>query len=475
MNRVNADILKKFPPPDEQAADRMIDAALEKFNRKIVVLDDDPTGIQTVHGVSVYTSWDENTFRDAFWEPNNMFFILTNSRALPKSETSALHREIGRTISKISEESGKEYVLLSRSDSTLRGHFPPETSALRESIEAVSGKRFHGEILAPFFKEGGRFTIGNTHYVSENGMLTPAGQTEFARDESFGYKSSDLGEYVEEKTNGAYKKSDCIYIPLEELRSGNIGTVTNRLMQADGFRKVIVNAAEYADMKVFIAAYAEAVLREKEFLFRCAAAVPKVLGAIADAPLLSRKQLIDDDNKNGGIVLIGSHVQKTTRQLEAARALLYDSLECIEFDQHLITVENGLNEEVNRVVSLTEKNIRSGKNVIVYTKREKFELHNGGANEQLIVSSKISGAVTGIIGRLKTRPRFIIAKGGVTSSDVGTKALRVKKATVLGQVKPGIPVWLTGAESKFPGLPYIIFPGNVGSDDTLKEIIEELL
>ena len=76
---------------------------------------------------------------------------------------------------------------------------------------------------------------------------------------------------------------------------------------------------------------------------------------------------------------------------------------------------------------------------------------------------------------LSIRPGFIIAKGGITSSDVGTKALRVRRATVLGQVRPGIPVWLTGPESKFPEMPYIIFPGNVGEITTLREVVELLL
>ena len=66
-------------------------------------------------------------------------------------------------------------------------------------------------------------------------------------------------------------------------------------------------------------------------------------------------------------------------------------------------------------------------------------------------------------------------KGGITSSDVGTKALAVKKARVLGQIQPGIPVWQTGAESRFPGTPYVIFPGNVGEDGTLKAAAEVLL
>ena len=44
----------------------------------------------------------------------------------------------------------------------------------------------------------------------------------------------------------------------------------------------------------------------------------------------------------------------------------------------------------------------------------------------------------------------------------------------MGQIQPGIPVWKLGPESRFPGLPYIIFPGNVGSDDTLKKVVKIL-
>ena len=60
------------------------------------------------------------------------------------------------------------------------------------------------------------------------------------------------------------------------------------------------------------------------------------------------------------------------------------------------------------------------------------------------------------------------------SSDIGTKALKVTCATAMGQILPGIPVWQTGAESTFPGLPYVIFPGNVGKADSLKLIVEKL-
>ena len=137
--------------------------------------------------------------------------------------------------------------------------------------------------------------------------------------------------------------------------------------------------------------------------------------------------------------------------------------------------ENGLEKEVERTVKAAEEKILSGRTVVIYTSRQLLAPENMTPEEKLHISVKISNAVTSIIGKLSVKPKFIIAKGGITSSDVGTKALRVKKARVMGQVKKGIPVWMTGEESKFPGMPYIIFPGNVGEVSTLKEIVEELI
>jgi uncharacterized protein YgbK (DUF1537 family) len=61
----------------------------------------------------------------------------------------------------------------------------------------------------------------------------------------------------------------------------------------------------------------------------------------------------------------------------------------------------------------------------------------------------------------------LIAKGGITSSDIATKSLKVKLAMVAGSILPGVPVWKLGEESLFPGMHYVIFPGNVGGDDAL--------
>ena len=473
MDGLNIEVLKSYPMPDLKKVDVLYESALKQLNKKTVVLDDDPTGVQTVHDIYVYTSWDEDTVTKGFMDENSMFFVLTNSRGFTSDETQKVHEEIGKTLEKVSKGTGKDYILISRSDSTMRGHYPLETKTLKNTIEKMSDKKFDGEIMSPFFMEGGRYTIDNVHYVKEGEELVPASKTEFAKDKTFGYKNSHIGEYIEEKTKGEFKAEDTTYITLKELRSIDITGITHKLLAVKDFNKIVLNAIDYTDVKVFIVAYIRAMLQDKRFMFRSAAAVPKVLGGVTDAALLKKEQLIENNNKNGGIVLIGSHVNKTTLQFEDLKNTV-QPMEFIEFNQHLVVKENELEKEVKRVINLAEEKIRSGQNVVVYTRRERFDLDTDDKNKQLEISIKISDAVTSVIGKLGVKPSFIIAKGGITSSDVGTKALKVKKALVMGQVKPGIPVWMTGEESRFPQMPYIIFPGNVGEIETLKEIVDLL-
>lgn len=472
--RLDASILTTFKPVDEKAVTAQLDEALKGFNRKIVVLDDDPTGVQTVHDISVYTDWSVDSLRKGFDEENSMFFILTNSRGLTVSETTAAHKEMAENILQVAKETGKDFVVISRSDSTLRGHYPLEPEILREVIEAGSDQKIDGEIIYPFFKEGGRFTIGNVHYVQEGDVLVPAGETEFARDKSFGYKASHLGEWCEEKSGGKYKAEDVTFISLEDLRNLEIDKIADQLMQVENFNKIVVNSIDYVDVKVFAIALVKAMNQGKNFIFRSAAAITKVLGGVPDKPILSHDELILTENKNGGIIVVGSHVNKTTAQLEELKNSARP-IEFVEFNQHRVLEENGLEQEVERVVAIVDADIKAGKTVAVYTRRDRFDLDTDDKDEQLKVSVKISDAVTSIITNLSVRPNFIVAKGGITSSDIGTKALRVQKANVMGQIKPGIPVWMTGEESKFPGLPYVIFPGNVGTNTTLREAVETLM
>lgn len=470
---LSTDVLTTYAKIDETKTDQLLLKEISANQKKIVVLDDDPTGVQTVHDISVYTDWTKDSIRQGFQEKNNLFYILTNSRGFTQDETTLAHNEIAANVDAVAKELGKEYIFISRSDSTLRGHYPLETEILRTNYEKNTGCIIDGEILCPFFKEGGRFTIDDVHYVRYGNELIPANETEFAKDKTFGYRAATMPEYVEEKTKGAYPAGNVVCISLDEIHRMAIDEIEQKLLHVQGFNKIIVNAVDYADLKVFCVALYRAMAKGKVFMFRTAAAIVKVMGGISDQPLLEREQMVRTNELHGGIIVVGSHTEKTTRQLEALKQL--SDIRFVELDATKVTVAGGLEKEVERCLALEEAWIRDGKTVCCYTSRALVTADTGNKEDELRLSVRISDAVQSLVGGLSVIPKFVIAKGGITSSDVGTKALGVKRANVLGQIEPGIPVWQTGAESKFPGIPYVIFPGNVGEDTTLRYAVEKLI
>ncbi|OUQ52490.1 four-carbon acid sugar kinase family protein [Lachnoclostridium sp. An118] len=470
---ISADVITSYKKIDEAYIDSLLEAEIKASNKKIVVLDDDPTGVQTVHDISVYTSWDKDSIRAGFDEENSLFYVLTNSRGFTAEQTTKAHHEIAAVVDEVAKETGKEYIFISRSDSTLRGHYPLETELLKADYEKNTGKVIDGEILCPFFKEGGRFTIENVHYVKYGDELVPANETEFAKDKTFGYTAATMPEYVEEKTKGAYKKEDVTCISLEDIHNMEIDKIEEQLLAVHHFNKIIVNAVDYVDVKVFCVALYRAMRKGKVYMMRTAAAIVKVMGGVTSQPLLTREQMVVKETENGGIIVVGSHTEKTTRQVEALKEL--KEIEFIELDATLVKDDAVFEAEVQRCLEKEEACIKSGRTVCCYTTRALITADTGDKEDELRLSVKISDAVQSLVGRLSVTPAFVIAKGGITSSDVGTKALAVKRANVLGQIRPGIPVWQTGDESRFPLTPYVIFPGNVGDDETLREAVEILI
>ncbi|UPO89751.1 four-carbon acid sugar kinase family protein [Niallia sp. Man26] len=469
---MNAEYLNQLPAVDKKAADQLAAAALKELNKKIIVLDDDPTGVQTVNNISVFTDWSKEAIEAGFQEDSSMFFILTNSRGLTVKETEEVHREIAENILSVASKLNKEFIIISRGDSTLRGHYPLETAVIRKTLEAGSSLKIDGEVILPYFKEGGRFTINNIHYVQTGTELIPAGETEFAKDRTFGYSSSHLGEWVEEKSNGEFPAKNTLYISIEQLRAQEVDNIAEQLTTVTDFNKIVVNAADEADVKIFTAALVKAIQAGKNFLFRSAAALPKVIGGVQDRGLLTRGELVKEETTNGGLIIVGSHVKKTTEQLDKLKELT--SIEFIEFQTNLVLEPDKFQAECERVIETVESLITAGKTVAVYTSRKRLDLGENKKEEELKLSVSISDAVTSIVTKLKVRPNFLVAKGGITSSDVGTKGLGVKRATVAGQIRPGIPVWITGEESKYPRMSYVIFPGNVGTVDDLKTVVQIL-
>jgi len=464
--------LADAPAVDRNAVRKRLFKEYEKFDRKVVVLDDDPTGVQTVHDVSVYTDWSMRSILDGFKSPDAMFYILTNSRSFSQSKTIAVHREITRRIVEASKQTGREFLIVSRGDSTLRGHYPAEIRAIRGELEHTAGLRADGEVLLPAFLEGGRYTVGDVHYVADGDVLTPVGQTEFAKDMTFGYQNSNLRGWVLEKRGQAKPGAQVKSIPLSMLRAADPSALDLLLTGAGAYQTVVVNALEDCDIESFAAALMKAARNGKTYLIRSAATLARVLGRSEKRGLITPRELLPQDAAGGGLVIAGSHVRRTTRQL--TRLLDAGGVTAIVFDQHLVLDAAAMRAEVNRVRREMESVLRAGKTAVVYTRRDRLDLHSADRREELELATAISDALTELVAKLTVRPRYIIAKGGITSCDIGVKGLKVWKARVPGQIAPGVPVWRIGAESRFPGLPYIIFPGNVGDADALLTVVAML-
>ena len=426
----------EYTTDQKKEIDSLLKKELDTFKEKIVILDDDPTGTQTVNGIKVYCDWEEETIADALEKENKSFFILTNSRSFSYEETVEAHKEIANNLFK-----NKEKILIySRGDSTLRGHYPIETETVKNEYEKFSNEKIDGEIICPTFIEGKRVTIHGVHYIIEQGNLIPVGETEFAKDKTFSYKNSDLGKWCEEKTNERFLEKDIVKIYLEDLREININKILKQIFNIKNFNKIIVDAVNYYDLKVFTICMIKAINLDKKFIIRGAASLAKVLVNCKDRDFLTKNEILNYKTENGGIILVGSHVSKTTKQLEELKK---SDICQVEFNQHLILNKKKFNEEIERVIKVTENLLEQGKNVVVYTRRERFDLPNGTKEDQLKIATEISDGLIKIIENLKLRPSFIISKGGITSSDVATKSLKIKEAIVLGQVAAGIPVWLS--------------------------------
>lgn len=472
MNRIKlTDVKKLYPAPDYIAIRRELNRQLQKSKRVIVVLDDDPTGIQTVYDVPVYTDWKPETIRAAVAK-NRMFFILTNTRALAADKALSINDAIGKLLAEESCRQGKSILPISRGDSTLRGHYPLEVDVLKEAVEQNSPIRFDGEIICPYFEEGGRYTVNDVHYVANRDEeLIPIAQTDYARDQTFGFIHSNLAEWVLEKAGSGRNREDMASISLDVLRNARGAELVREILEKKGgYQTILVNALERADIQVFCIGLLKALQNGKNYLLRSGSSIPGELLGKPRRKLLTREEIRMPGSRNGGLVIVGSHVKKTTEQLWQVKERIPDA-EMIEFNQHLALDPDLLRAELNRVLAETQKCIGSGKDVVVYTCRKRLDMGEGDKEKELWLAGRISEALTDVVRKLQVQPAYLIAKGGITSSDIGTKGLGVRRAMVLGQVSPGIPVWKTDADSKFPGMSYVIFPGNVGEAGTLAEIM----
>jgi len=446
--------------PHEYPYDLLVDIRKEnnKKDQTIVVLDDDPTGTQTVYGISVLTEWTVSAIQQEFEQKVPIFYILTNSRSLPANEANHLAAEIGRNLKEASRASKRKFMVISRSDSTLRGHYPNEVDALQLVLDNREAVKF----LIPAFFEGGRYTINDIHYVREGAELVPASETPFAQDKAFGFKHSNLKYYVEEKSEGIVSADEVISIGIEELRIKTPQIISEKINRIPDGSTCIVNAASYRDLQVFALGL---IMSGRKVVLRTAASIVPVLAGLEKKPILNSHDFVAE-NAGGVFMIVGSYVPKTTAQLNELRK--EEALHFMEVDVQRVLAEgaNMLKEFLKKINKL----IVQGEDVVVYTSRGLVSVDD--QTKSLQIGNIISDFMTALVSGLTSRPKCVLAKGGITSSDTATKGLGIKKALVLGQVAPGIPVWKLGSESKFPGMNYVVFPGNVGDADTLRKVYQ---
>ncbi|MBL9213487.1 MAG: hypothetical protein JNL92_23685 [Opitutaceae bacterium] len=429
-------------------------------SRKLVVLDDDPTGTQTVHDVPVVTTWDTATLAAELSDPAPCCYVLTNSRSLAPDAAGALNRELATHLRDASARTRRGFTLVSRSDSTLRGHFPVETDALA----AVTGP-YDATIVFPYFEAGGRYTIHDQHYVAEAGRLVPAADTPFARDAAFGYRHSDLRDWVEEKTGGRIRAAAVTSLSLDVLRRGGPSAVATQLLGLAPGSVCVVNAAAPQDAAVFALASLVAEAGGRRFLYRTAASFVAARLGLAPRPLLGAGDFAAQGD-TGGLIVAGSHVPKTTAQLAALRAT--HPVHVVELPVERILAD-GPDAQVVLAAAAIDDALARGRDVLLATSRTLVTGADAAAS--LEIGRRVSETLISIVRRLQVRPRFLIAKGGITSSDVATRGLGVRRALVRGQLLPGVPVWRLGPEARFPGLDYVVFPGNVGGDTALADAV----
>jgi uncharacterized protein YgbK (DUF1537 family) len=432
----------------------------------VIILDDDPTGTQTISDVKVLTAWDQTDIENMLQEGEPLFFILTNSRSLPENNAGLLANLIGKNIKNAAEKIRKEVLVVSRGDSTLRGHYPIEVNTLGEGL----GIKNAAHILIPAFFQGGRITLNDIHYVRDGDDLIPAAETPFALDSSFGYRSSNLRDYVEEKTKKTIKAAEVVSVSLDDIRNHGPERIAQILRNLQPRQVCIINAADQSDLDVFTCGYYMARKQlQIPLLFRTAASIVPSLAGVHVKPPLEKHQLALEGS--GGLIAVGSYVPMTSRQLEFLK--LHFPLDYIKIDVRKLMEDSSFKVETGRVTARINANLEKNKVVVIYTSREVIK--GNSSEESLQIVNRVSSGMVESVKGISVRPRYIIAKGGITSSDLLTKSLEVKNAHVLGQIIPGVPVWRLDDSPKFPGMIYMPFPGNLGGDDALYQAVQKLV
>jgi len=432
---------------------------------RVIVLDDDPTGSQTVHSCLLLTRWDVATLREALRDEAPLFFVLTNTRGMDAARAAIITHEVchnlRQALKALQQESTTLHpIFVSRSDSTLRGHYPVETDVMAEELGP-----FDAHFLVPAFFEGGRITRDSVHYLIVGGEPVPVHETEFARDSVFAYTHSYLPDYVEEKTKGRIKAGQVERFLLSDVR----GDCLERLMRLNHNVCCVVDAETQADLDNFAGQLRTAAGRGKRFLFRSAASLLTSLAGLPPQPVPADAMAEYVREGRPGAIIVGSHVQKTTRQLQ--QLLTMPNVVPVEVDVEQLSRDR--DRVLVDILARVGHAHAVGNTPVVFTSRE--EKTFADQQSRLAFGETVSAFLVDVVRKLPETIGFLISKGGITSNDVLSTGLALRASRVVGQILPGCSVVRCPEDHpRYPGLPVVIFPGNVGDDDALATVYGRL-
>jgi len=477
---------------------------------KIVVFDDDPTGSQTVHSCPLLLRWDAASLRQGLADPSPLLFLLVNTRDLAPEQARARLTSLCRTLQPLLAEAVaagtiERWLVVSRGDSTLRGHFPLES----ELIAAELGP-FAASFLVPAFLSGGRTTAAGVHLLQGE----PVHRSAFAQDRLFGYGTSFLPAWVAEKTAGAIPAEAVQRIDRSELeaavaeREGFDGkgfqALVGRLADLTGNPWVVVDGERPAQLAAFAAAVDQVsdpaadpvpggdataastptasapTHGPRRFLFQSAASLITALAALPPQPLdpaglAALRRGGSDGQPLPGLVLVGSHVSLADAQVQS---LLAESacggvdLEVAKVarvlagplpDRLLPSLENAWLERLQAVLA-------RGQTPVLFTSRG--ELACSSPAERRALGEALAGLMARLAARLAPQLGYLISKGGITSQTLLADGLELAMLRLEGQLLPGLSLLRpagAGVPGALAGLPLITFPGNLGDGQTLLE------
>jgi len=382
-------------------------------------------------------------------------------------------REICASIKKFFLRQGyskDDFFYISRGDSTLRGHGVLEPAILAEELGP-----FHATFHIPAFLEGGRTTENGIHYL--NGI--PVHTTDFGRDNIFGFSTSDLAKWIEEKSFGKIQAENILHVEIKQLdmafnNEDGFKSLLSFLSKLENNISVVVDAKSPHHLETLARAI-KIVSKEKRFLFRTAASFINSLSGLppnyrSPADLVSLKSKNNEFEYKPGLIMVGSHVKLATDQLEV---LLSDnSCEGLEIPvsklADIFALEDCQKEILELEAILLSKidDIFDMKKVpVLYTTRE--EMKFSSYSKRMNFGLELAEFMAILVGKITNKFGYIISKGGITTQLLLQKGLNFNQVDLKGQILPGLSIVTSNSDQY--DLPVVTFPGNLGNENTLLE------